>query len=153
MITAQPGIVVTLDDDVAMTVLQTNCVLVECSNFNDECAVVRLDYRGVSFLCTGDMTTSAETDLLQTNQRVRSTVLKVGHHGSRTSTGPVFLDAVDPALAIATTGVKNQFGHPHDEVMQRLYERLPEESVYVIRDRRTVTVSTDGERVWVVAER
>ena len=153
VITAQSGIVVTLDDDVAMTVLQTNCVLVECSNFNDEGTVVRLDFRGVSFLFTGDMTTRAETDLLQTNQRVRSTVLKVGHHGSRTSTGPVFLDAVDTALAIVTTGIKNQFGHPHDEVMQRLYERLPEESVYVTRDRGTVTVSTDGERVWVVAER
>ena len=122
-----------------MTGLQTNCVLVECSNFNDEGTVVRLDFRGVSFLFTGDMTTRAETHLLQTNQRVRSTVLKVGHHGSRTSTGPAFLDAVDTALAIVTTGIKNQ--HPHDEVMQRLYERLPEESVYVTRDRGTVTVS------------
>ena len=112
VITAQSGIVVTLDDDVAMTVLQTNCVLVECSNLNDEGTVVRLDFRGVSFLFTGDMTTRAETDLLQTNQRVRSTVLKVGHHGSRTSTGPVFLDAVDTALAIVTTGIKNQFVTP-----------------------------------------
>jgi beta-lactamase superfamily II metal-dependent hydrolase len=74
--------------------------------------VVRLDFRGVSFLFTGDMTTRAETDLLQTNQRVRSTVLKVGHHGSRTSTGPAFLDAVDTALAIVTTGIKNQFSPP-----------------------------------------
>ena len=106
-----------------MTVLQTNCVLVECSNFNDKGTVVRLDFRGVSFLFTGDMRTRAETDLLQTNQRVRSTVLKVGHHGSRTSTGPAFLDAVDTALAIVTTGIKNQFGHPHDEVMQLSFHK------------------------------
>ena len=153
VITAQPGIVVALDEEVALTVLQTNCVLIECSNFNDEGTVVRLDFRDVSFLLTGDMTTSAEADLLLTNQRVRSTVLKVGHHGSRTSTGQNFLDAVDPVLAIVTTGIKNQFGHPHDEVMQRLYERLTEEAVYVTGDRGTVIVSTDGERVWVVAER
>ena len=80
-------------------------------------------------------------------------MLKVGHHGSRTSTSPVFLDAVDPAVAIVTTGIKNQFGHPHDEVMNRLYEQLPEEAVYVTRDRGTVTVTTDGERVWVRTER
>ena len=78
---------------------------------------------------------------------------KVGHRGSRTSTSPVCLDAVEPALAIVTTGIKNQFGHPHDEVMARLRERLPDTAVYVTRDRGTVTVTTDGERVWVMAER
>ncbi|MCH8910076.1 MAG: ComEC/Rec2 family competence protein [Chloroflexi bacterium] len=153
VITALAGVVVALDDDVALTVLQTNCTLVECSNFNDESVVTRLDFRDVSFLLTSDITSSAETDLLLTNQRVKSTVLKVGHHGSRTSTSPVFLDAVDPAVAIVTTGIKNQFGHPHDEVMNRLYEQLPEEAVYVTRDRGTVTVTTDGERVWVRTER
>ncbi len=153
VITALAGVIVALDDEVALTVLQTSCALVECSNFNDESVVTRLDFRDVSFLLTGDITSSAETDLLLTNQRVKSTVLKVGHHGSRTSTSPVFLDAVDPAVAIVTTGIKNQFGHPHDEVMNRLYEQLPEEAVYVTRDRGTVTVTTDGERVWVETER
>ena len=153
VITAQPGVVIALDDDVTLTVLQTSCTMVECSNFNDEGVVARLDFRDVSFLLTGDMTSSAETDLLQTRQRVGATVLKVGHHGSRTSTGTVFLNAVDPALAIITTGIKNQFGHPHDEVLNRLRERMPEEAVYVTRDRGTVTVTTDGERVWVETDR
>ncbi len=153
VITAQPGIVLALDDEVLLTVLQAGCIFTKCPNFNDESVVARLDFRGVSFLLTGDITTNAEADLLQTNQRVSATVLKVGHHGSKTSTGSVFLDAVDPALAIVMTGIKNPFGHPHSEVMTRLYERLSEEAVYVTRDRGTVTVSTDGKRVWVVAER
>ena len=153
VITARPGIIVALDHEVTLTVLQTNCILVQCPNFNDAGVVARLDFGEVSFLLTGDMTSSAETDLLLTNQRVTSTVLKVGHHGSRTSTSPAFLDAVNPALAIVTTGIKNQFGHPHDEVIARLHERLPDTAVYVTRDNGTVTVTSNGENVWVEAER
>jgi competence protein ComEC len=153
VVSAAVEVVIVLDDEVTLTVLQTKCELVECSNFNDDGVVARLDFHDVSLLLTGDITSSGESDLLQTNRRVRATVLKVGHHGSRTSTSYAFLDAVDPAIAIVTTGIKNQFEHPHDEVMARLRERLPDGAVYVTRDNGTVTVTTDGERVWVEAER
>ncbi|MDA1278916.1 MAG: ComEC/Rec2 family competence protein [Chloroflexi bacterium] len=153
ILTAQPDLAITLDRDVRLTVLQTECVVANCTNFNDRGVVARLDYRDVSFLLTGDVTSGGETDLILTDKPVRSTVLKVGHHGSRTSTTVEFLDAVDPALAIVTTGVKNQFGHPHDDVMKRLYDRLPDGAVYVTRDAGTVMVSTDGKRLWVASER
>jgi len=128
-------------------------VVVECSNFNDEGVVVRLEFRDVSFLLTGDATTGSENDLLLTRKPVGATVLKVGHHGSRSSTSQQFLDAVDPVVAIVTTGIKNQFGHPHDEVISRLEERVSEGAVFVTRDLGTVVVISDGERVWVESER
>jgi beta-lactamase superfamily II metal-dependent hydrolase len=63
------------------------------------------------------------------------------------------LDAVDPVIAVVTTGIKNQFGHPHEDVIARLNEQVSEGAVFVTRDRGTVTVITDGERVWVESER
>jgi competence protein ComEC len=150
---ASVGMMIALDQEVVLTVLQTQCVVVECSNFNDESVVARLDYRDVSFLLTGDITASAEFDLIQTGQPVRSTVLKVGHHGSRTSSTQAFLDAVDPALAIVTTGIKNQFGHPHEDVIERLNTQLSPENVFVTRDNGTLTVTTNGERLWFSSDR
>lgn len=99
------------------------------------------------------MTYKSEADALFTSQSVKSSVLKVGHHGSRTSITQSFLDAVDPALAIFTTGIKNQFGHPHEDVIAGLEDQLSSESVYVTQDRGTVTVTTDGERLWVTSDR
>jgi competence protein ComEC len=153
VITAQAGLVIALDTEVSLSILQTRCVVVDCSNFNDEGVVARLDFGDVSFLLTGDMTSGSEADALQTGQPVKSTVLKVGHHGSRTSTTQSFLDAVDPDLAIVTIGIKNQFGHPHKDVIARLEDQFSSESVYVTRDRGTVTVTTDGERLWVTSDR
>lgn len=153
VVTATSGLVVALDREVTMRILQTRCVVVECSNFNDEGVVARLDFGEISFLLTGDITSGAEIDLIQTGRPIKSTVLKVGHHGSRTSTTQQFLEAVDPTLAIVTTGIKNQFGHPHEDVIARLTERLTPETVLVTRDSGTLTVTTDGERLWVASER
>jgi len=102
---------------------------------------------------TGDIIYGAEAAALLTSQSVKSSVLKLGHHGSRASITQSFLDAVDTALAIFTTGIKNQFGHPHEDVIARLEDQLSSESVYVTRDRGTVTVTTDGERLWVTSDR
>jgi len=153
VLTASTGMLIALDDEVVLRILQTQCLVVECSNFNDESVVARLEYRDVSVLLTGDITASAEFDLMQTGPKVQSTVLKVGHHGSRTSTTQAFLDEVDPALAIVTTGIKNQFGHPHEDVIERLNNQLRPENVFVTRDNGTVVVTTNGERFWVIRER
>ena len=148
-VTAVPGMTVRLDSETTITILQTDCLVSRCSNFNDRSVVTRLEYNEISILLTGDITASAEADLIATGERIESTVLKVGHHGSRTSTSSQFLDRVEPALAVVTTGIKNQFGHPHEDVMVRLHDRLADESVYVTRNDGTVTLKTDGERLWV----
>ncbi|MGH9731248.1 MAG: ComEC/Rec2 family competence protein, partial [Candidatus Acidiferrales bacterium] len=76
---------------------------------------------------------------------LRADVLKVGHHGSKTSTIQPFLDAVSPSIAIVSAGFENSFGHPNKEVLQRLEAR---HSAVLRTDLDgTITVLTDGHRM------
>ena len=88
---------------------------------NDNSIVLRVDYGRTSFLFAGDAEAHAETRLLAAGARLRADVLKVGHHGSRTSSSPQFLQAVGPQLAVISAGAANRFGHPHAEVLERLH--------------------------------
>jgi competence protein ComEC len=77
----------------------------------------------VRFLLTGDADAAAEHRLLELDADVRADVLKVPHHGSRTSSSAAFLDAVEPVLAVASIGRGNRFGHPAAEVVARYIDR------------------------------
>ena len=101
-----------------------------------------------SFLFTGDAEREAESRLVEAHgDRLDVDVYQAGHHGSNTSSGPAFLDAVDPAVAVVSSGYDSQFGHPHDEPLERFAER----------DIRTVwtgvhgsiVFESDGERIVV----
>ena len=109
--------------------------------------VLRLVWNEVSFLLTGDADEAAEEDMMYGGvlRSLDCTVLKVGHHGSRYSTSPEFLSAVDPQVAVISVGTGNTFGHPSDETLARL--NCVE--VYRTDECGTVTFSTDGERLWV----
>lgn len=86
--------------------------------------VVRLTYGSISFLLTGDSPATVETYLVDRYQSaLESTVLKLGHHGSRTSSSEPFLDAVAPQYAVISVGCDNTYGHPHHEVVDRLAAR------------------------------
>ncbi len=93
---------------------------------NDTSLVLRIDYGETSFLFTGDMETTAEEDMLNYweegpgNDTVRADVLKVGHHGSSTSTGYRFLYEVEPEYGVISVGTGNSYGHPHEEPLSRL---------------------------------
>lgn len=87
---------------------------------NDGSIVMRLDYGRFSALLTGDAETVSETAMRRAGVPLAATVLKVGHHGSATSTSPAFLAAVRPALAVVSVGRHNRFGHPVGAVMGRL---------------------------------
>ena len=87
---------------------------------NDTSIVLRLDFGENSFLFTGDMERTAEEDLLAAGAYVEAGVLKVGHHGSDTSTSYPFLRAVDPDYAVISVGEDNDYGHPHAEVVERV---------------------------------
>ena len=87
---------------------------------NDTSIILMVTYGQNRFLFTGDMETSAETDLLDSGANVKADVLKVGHHGSNTSTGYRFLYEVNPAYAVISVGEGNSYGHPHEEPMSRL---------------------------------
>lgn len=90
------------------------------SDTNNTSIVLRVVYGGTSFLFTGDMESDAEIDLLESGVMLRSTVLKVGHHGSSTSTSYRFLREVAPKYAVISVGKDNQYDHPNEEVLSRL---------------------------------
>ncbi|HJP33612.1 MAG TPA: DNA internalization-related competence protein ComEC/Rec2 [Candidatus Latescibacteria bacterium] len=90
---------------------------------NNGSVALRLNYGGAGILFTGDIEAETEPAMQAWRERLRADVLKGAHHGSRTSSGPGFLDAVDPRLAILSVGARNKFGHPAAEVLARLAER------------------------------
>ena len=87
---------------------------------NDTSIVLRIVYGETSFLFTGDMESAAEADLIESGATLHSTLLKVGHHGSSSSTSYRFLREVAPDYAVISVGTDNSYGHPNDEVLSRL---------------------------------
>lgn len=93
-------------------------------NFGDELnnysLVLKASLGKFSVMLTGDAETQAEDDILKSGEAVSASVLKVGHHGSRTSTGENFLKAVSPKAAVISCGKDNDYGHPHAETLKKL---------------------------------
>ena len=114
-------------------------------DLNNTSLVLRADCGEVRFLFTGDMETLAENDLLDGGADVKANVLKVGHHGSYTSTGYRFLWAVEPEYAVISCGAGNDYGHPHTEPMSRL--RDAGVTVFRTDTLGTVRADCDGETV------
>jgi competence protein ComEC len=114
--------------------------------------VLRLSWGKVSFLFTADIREEVEFELIGQRADLRSTVLKVAHHGSGTSTSQQFLAAVDPEVAVISVGEDNPFGHPSPEVVERLINRLGENNVYRTDEHGTIEFITDGETLWTKAD-
>ena len=92
----------------------------EYDNINDMSIIVKIVYGNTSFLFTGDAEIEAEYDLLESEYDLHSTVLKVGHHGSDTSSSYDFLREVKPRYAIISVGENNLYGHPSETTLDRL---------------------------------
>jgi competence protein ComEC len=109
---------------------------------NNDSLAFLIHYGARSFLLTGDMEKPMEGRLLSGNANLHADVLKVGHHGSKTSTIQPFLDAVSPSIAMISDGFENSFGHPHKDVLARLHDR----HAAVLRTDLDglLTVRTDG---------
>lgn len=90
---------------------------------NERSIVLFAEIEGVTFLFTGDIEAETEHRLVRDYPKLVIDVLKVAHHGSRTSTGARFLEHVSPKIALISVGRNNRFGHPHSEVLERLEER------------------------------
>lgn len=116
------------------------------SDFNNASIVVKLFYKNADFLFTGDIEVTAEKKLLVWQNILQSDILKVGHHGSITSTNLEFLDKVDPRIAIITVG-KNHFGHPS----QKIIERLEDGNIQIYRtdEDGTIIIRTNGQEYWI----
>ena len=141
----EAGSYIGLDHGLEMEVLHPGPDLLIGEGFNDNSLVMRLRYGEVSILLTGDIEARAEERLLTDGVDLRSTVLKVAHHGACTSSTAAFLEAVDPEAAVISVGEDNDFDHPCDEVLERLRER----TVYRTDEHGTVELITDGVRLWV----
>lgn len=89
---------------------------------NDASVTLRLEYGRTAFLLTGDAEAEEESEMLQSGQPLACDLLKVGHHGSHTSTTPAFLAAAHPRFAIVSVGAHNVYGHPSPEILARLRE-------------------------------
>ncbi len=114
---------------------------------NDCSLVLRVDWRGVSLLLTGDLGLRGEEALLARAPPLRSLVLKVSHHGSRLATGGPFLEATRPAVAVISVGARNPFRHPTPETLGRL--AAAGARVYRTDRDGAVILETDGARLWI----
>ncbi len=113
---------------------------------NDASILARLSYGEESLMLTGDLPQGRERYAVSLGSAVlRSTVLKLGHHGSRTSSSPEFLRAVAPEYAVISAGADNQYGHPHKEVTD-LMEKLGI-PVFSTIDKGTIIFETDGQEL------
>lgn len=114
-------------------------------DLNDWSAVLRVVYNKKSFLFTGDAELKSETDMIQSKQVLKSDVLKVGHHGAKTSTGQAFLNAVKPSVAVISVGKGNRYGHPTTETINRL--KAAKAAIYRTDLQGHIIISTDGTKL------
>ena len=122
---------------------------------NENSIVLKLTHGQTSFLFTGDAEDDQEAYLVEEyGSQLRATVMKAGHHGSKTSTGPEILDAAQPKAVIISSEYDSQYGHPNEETLQRLADR--DISTYwpathghtvLVSDGREVSISTQRDAV------
>ena len=122
-------------------------------NEDDGSVVLRVSRGKVSFLLTGDISSERELDLIFERANLKSTVLKVSHHGSGASSSREFLAVVSPDVAVISVGKDNEYGHPKQEVLERLKEKVKPEHIYRTDLQGTIEFTTDGKRLWVRKER
>jgi len=114
---------------------------------NNDSVVLRLQLGERAFLLTGDIEKEAENSLLNTQENLRVDIVKVPHHGSRTSSTEGFVTATRPTLAIISVGPKSMFGHPHKEVLERWLASGAQ--VWTTGRCGTISVVTDGKEMRV----
>lgn len=116
--TAKAGVVLEIDPSIEAVMVAPNNE--DYGNLNDYSAVLRVVYGNSSFIITGDAEETSEKEMLSKGHNLKADVLRVSHHGSRSSTTQQFLNTVNPKYAIISVGDHNKYGHPHDEVTARL---------------------------------
>jgi competence protein ComEC len=112
---------------------------------NNDSLVLRLEFREVTYLLTGDIERPVERELLARGDALHADFLKVGHHGSKTSTSREFLSAVTPRVAVISAGAENPYGHPSQAVL----DEFGGSGTRLLRTDRdgATTVSTDGHSI------
>ena len=124
----------------------------DAESLNDMSVVIRFVHGQNSFLFTGDAEKEEENEILEKGYNLDSDVLKVGHHGSSSSSGKKFLDAVTPEICVISCGEDNSYGHPHKEVTKRIAKYTDETyrtdicgSIVITSDGKTLDVDYENK--------
>lgn len=133
--------------DVEMVVLSPEKNFIN-DDVNDNSVVLKITYGEVSYLLTGDASTTTEEYILSTGADIDVDILKVGHHGSKTASSKAFLKRVSPAVSVISVGEGNSYGHPHKEALNRLGGFT--ELIYRTDVDGTVVISSDGKTYSVI---
>lgn len=144
---AKEGSFLNVDSAVIIEVLNA---LEESSDTNDSSVVLKVSYKESDFLLTGDADAEIEAEMMAEGYNLDSEVLKVGHHGSDTSTSQAFLEAVNPIIAAVSVG-DNSYGHPAQTIMDRLTNYGLE--LYTTKQSGDILMTTDGQEIVVYTER
>ena len=141
--TPTPGTTVDLDPDVKLEILAPNSATYD--DLNNYSIVFKLTYGNKSFLFEGDAEALSENEMISKGYNLSADVLKVGHHGSNSSTSDAFLVAVSPKYAVISVGKGNTYGHP----TQTTLDKLKKASVTVYRTdvNGTVVATCDGQNI------
>jgi beta-lactamase superfamily II metal-dependent hydrolase len=147
---AKTGVVLNFDPQVKAEVLGPNEL--SASNVNNTSIILKLTYQKFSIIFTGDAEVEEERQqLTAVREKLPATILRPGHHGSSSSSSLEYLQAVNPQLAAISAGAKNKYGHPHQEVLDRL-ANLGIETL-ITRERGTITILSMGEDFEVRTEK
>ena len=127
----------------SLTILPPAIPLIKGSELNNNSVVVRLDYKDFSCLFTGDIEKEREGQLLtESRSNLNVDILKVAHHGSSSSSSPLFIKSVGPKIAVICCGQGNKYGHPHQETISLLQSLGIE--IYRTDLSGTILIKTDG---------
>ncbi|MFZ5925719.1 MAG: ComEC/Rec2 family competence protein [Bacillota bacterium] len=140
---------ITLDSELEVDVLNPAEPLPE--SVNDCSVVIKISYGKVSFLLTADVEKEAENAMLGRGADLQATVLKVAHHGSRSSSSPWFLKKVKPRVAVIQAGSGNPYGHPHRITILNLQDYT--DKIYRTDRSGSIVVASDGHTFTVKPER
>ncbi|GAH44942.1 unnamed protein product, partial [marine sediment metagenome] len=145
---AQAGEVIVIDDGVRFEILNPSNQSPATSDQSDNegSVAMRLEYGNFSLLLTGDAGAETEIKMLAGGRPLSAVVYKAGHHGAGSSSSKLFLDTVKPQYVVISAGEGNNYGHPHEEVL----ERAADVGAAVLRtdELGTIEVITDGKGLW-----
>lgn len=115
-------------------------------NLNNYSPIIKIKYKNTSFLFTGDAEKEVEGEILKADSNISADVIKLGHHGSTSSTSEAFLKKVNPSVAVISVGKDNSYGHPHSETLSlikkydiKLYRTDTDGSIIITSDGKNIT--------------
>lgn len=141
---AKAGVSINLNNDISISIIGP--VSSGYNDLNQYSVTIKVIYNIKSFLFMGDAGETSEQEIINSGINIEANVLKVGHHGSSTSTSKLFLEAVSPQYAVICVGAGNTYGHPTEQTL----DRLTSAGIKILRTdiNGTIVISSDGQSIF-----